>query len=75
VFDDLHYRLERERRKLGGLPIRWVQEMKGPHRGNPEATMFRLEGMVKTLEVGPVATTEFAIPAHLTRVDKRRVKQ
>lgn len=75
VFDDLHYRLERERRKLDGLPIHWVQEMKGPYRGDPEATMFRLEGTVKTLEVGPVANTESAIPGHLTRVDTRRVKQ
>lgn len=75
VFDDLHYRLERARRTLPGLPLRWVETLTGPRRDDPEATLYRSEGTVKTLQVGPVAATEFTIPPDLTRVDTRRVRE
>lgn len=72
VFDDLHYRLERERRNLGGLPVRWVQHMTGPQRGSADAVLFRLEATVKTLHVGPVEASEFTVPASLRLAERRR---
>jgi hypothetical protein len=69
VFDDLHHRLERERRKLGGLVVRWTQELRGPHRGGADVVIFRLEGVVTTLAVGPVARGAFEVPPTLTPVE------
>jgi hypothetical protein len=65
VFDDLHYRLERERRNLTGIALRWVEQMTGPQRGNANTVLFRLEATVKTLESGAVDPAEFTIPASL----------
>jgi hypothetical protein len=75
IYDDLHLRLERARRSLAGLPVRWVEEMRGPHRGVADAVLFRFEGTVKTLQVGPVDRSAFAVPPSLTLVDKPRERQ
>ncbi len=72
IFDDLHSRLERERRKLGGLAIRWVEQMTGPQRGNAGAVLFRLEGTVTALHVGPVGVSEFSVPPTLELAERRR---
>lgn len=71
IFDDLHYRLERERRKLGGVPVHWVEQMTGPERGAPDVVLFRLEGTVTSRREGPVAPEELAVPPALTLAERR----
>lgn len=72
VFELLQHLLEREQRRLGGVPIRWERVFVGPKRDQPQTTLFRYWGEVTRIEAGVLDAGQFELPPGL-KLDQPKV--
>ncbi len=72
VFELLQHLLEREQRRLGGVPIRWEWVFVGPKRDQPQTPLFRYWGEVTRIEAGVLDAGQFELPPGL-KLDQPKV--
>ena len=72
VFELLQHLLEREQRRLGGVPLLWERVFVGPKRDQPQTTLFRYWGEATRIEAGALDAGPFELPPGL-KLDQPRV--